>query len=115
MEDGQVLFSEEFKAEPTMVIEDRFMVKNTEGLWEIYTAEKKPKKVGKEYVSATNFFEGRALVAERNKPVSIIDKEGKTLKVLDKIDGKIVTRVGSFQEGYAAYQTDKYFGVIDTV
>lgn len=41
MEDGQVLFSEEFKAEPTMVIEDRFMVKNTEGLWEIYTAEKK--------------------------------------------------------------------------
>lgn len=77
-------------------------------------SRKKPKKVGKEYVSATNFFEGRALVAERNKPVSIIDKEGKTLKVLDKIDGKIVTRVGSFQEGYAAYQTDKYFGVIDT-
>lgn len=114
MEDGQVLFSEEFKEAPTVAIEGRFMVKNKEGLWEIYTAEKKPKKVGKEYVSATRFFEGHALVVERNKPVSIIDKEGQTLKVLDKIDGKTVTKVASFSEGYAVYRTDKYFGVIDT-
>ena len=114
MEDGQVLFSEEFKEAPTVAIEGRFMVKNKEGLWEIYTAEKKPKKVGKEYVSATSFCEGHALVVERNKPVSIIDKEGQTLKVLDKIDGKTVTAVASFSEGYAIYQTDKYCGVIDT-
>ena len=32
MEDGQVLFSEEFKEAPTVAIEGRFMVKNKETL-----------------------------------------------------------------------------------
>ena len=44
--DGKVLFSEEFKNMPTMAVNGRFMVKNSDGLWEIYTAEKKPEKIG---------------------------------------------------------------------
>ncbi len=111
--DGKVLFKDEFKEKPTMSKEGMFMVKNDKGLWEIYTAEEKPKKVGTEYVSATLFTDGIALVAEQNKPVSIIDKEGKTVKTLDKVDGKEVSAVRAFVNGYAVYKTGDNYGVID--
>lgn len=110
---GEVLFSEEFKNIPTVAQEGRFMVKNDNGLWEIYTAEAKPKKVGAEYLYATSFKDGKALVAERNGYVTIIDKEGKEVKILDKIGNKIVDAVGAFSEGYAVYKTGDYYGAID--
>ena len=113
-DNGEVIFSNEFKTPITMAVEGRFMTKNGKDLWEIYTAEKKPKKIGKEYVWATCFHDGRALVTEPNKPVSIIDKEGQTVKVLDKIDNQIVTGVEDFSEGYAVYKTaGDYCGVIN--
>lgn len=111
--DGKVLFKDEFKEMPTMSKEGMFMVKNDKGLWEIYTAEEKPKKVGSEYVSATPFTDGIALVAERNKPVTMIDKEGKEVKVLDKVDGKEVSAVCAFRNGYAVYKTGDNYGVIN--
>lgn len=110
---GEVLFSEEFKNIPTVAQEGRFMVKNDNGLWEIYTAEAKPQKVGAEYLYATSFKDGKALVAERNGYVTIIDKEGKEVKILDKIGNKIVDAVGAFSEGYAVYKTGDYYGAID--
>ena len=111
--DGEVLFSDEFKSQPTVVKEDMFMVKNENNLWEIYKADKKPKKIGTEYVSATLFQDGIALVAERNKPVSMINTDGKVIKVLDKIDNKDVGQVYAFNEGYAIYRAGDYEGVID--
>lgn len=111
--DGEIIFSDEFKNEPTVVKEDMFMVKNNEGLWEIYKIDKKPKKVGSEYVSATLFNNGKALVCERNKHITIIDKDGNTLKTLDKIDGKEVRNITAFKNGYAVYQTGDFYGVID--
>lgn len=111
--DGEVIFSDEFKSQPTVVKEDMFMVKNENNLWEIYKADKKPKKIGTEYVSATLFQDGVALVAERNKPVSIINTDGKVVKVLDKIDNKDVGEVCAFNEGYAIYRAGDYAGVID--
>ncbi len=111
--DGEVIFKDEFKNEPTVVREGMFMVKNDNDLWEIYTADKKPKKVGSEYVNATLFSNGIALVAERNRPVTIINTEGKEIAVLDKIDGKAVTQVQRFHEGYAVYKTGQRYGVID--
>ncbi len=111
--DGKVLFKDEFKEKPTMSKEGMFMVKNDKGLWEIYTAEEKPKKVGKEYVSATLFSDGIALVAEPNKPVTMIDKEGNVVKTLDKIDGKEVSSVFAFSNGYAVYKTGDNYGAID--
>ena len=89
------------------------MVKNESGLWEIYTAESKPQKIGSDYVYATCFIDGKALVSERNDYVKIIDKEGNEIKKLDKIDNRIVDAVNAFSEGYAVYQTGDYFGVID--
>jgi len=110
---GEVLFSEEFKNAPTVAKEGRFMVRNDAGLWEIYTTEAKPKKIGSEYAYASCFEDGKALVSERNDYVKIIDLNGKELKKLDKIGNKIVDAVSSFSEGYAVYQTGDFYGAID--
>ena len=110
---GEVLFSEEFKNAPTVAKEGRFMVKNEAGLWEIYTAEAKPQKIGGEYAYASCFEDGKALVSERNDYVKIIDLDGKELKKLDKIGNKIIDAVSAFSEGYAVYQTGDLYGAID--
>lgn len=110
---GEILFNEEFKEKPTIVRDDRFMVRNADGLWEIYTAESKPQKIGKEYAYASMFQNGVAIVSERGKTISLIDVNGNTIKVLDKIDGRDVELVDRFSEGYAVYKDDKYCGVID--
>ena len=112
--DGKILFTEEFKTKPTVVRDSRFFVRTKEGLWEMYDATNKPKKIGTDYAHASGFRNGVALVAEKNKPVSIIDTEGKTKKILDKIEGKVVDGVRSFEEGYAVFMTvDSLFGVIN--
>ena len=111
--DGEVLFSQEFKNQPTVVRNGMFLVKNEANLWEIYTAEKIPKKIGSEYTSATIFSNGRAIVCEKDKYITIIDTEGKTIKTLDEIDGKRINTVFRFQEGYAKYIAGEDYGVID--
>ncbi len=111
--DGEVLFKEEFKNQPTMAIEGRFMVKNEKGRWQIFTAEKKPRQVGSEYIGVTEFHNGRALAVEPNKPITLIDKEGKVVKTLDKIGGKPVTKASEFSEGLARVQIGEDWGMID--
>jgi hypothetical protein len=46
--DGTVLFEEEFKDEPTVAMNDRFLVKNGNDQWEIFTTDARPEKVGDE-------------------------------------------------------------------
>ncbi|MGI6224480.1 MAG: WG repeat-containing protein [Prevotella sp.] len=112
--DGKVLFEDEFKTKPTIVCDGRFFVRTNEGYWEMYDAIEKPQKIGGEYAHTSGFTNGRALVAEKGKPVSIIDTEGKTIKLLDKIDGKEVDGVRSFSEGYAIFMTtDSLWGAVD--
>ncbi len=110
---GDVLFNEEFKEKPTIVRDDRFMVRNSDGLWEIFTAEDKPQKIGTEYAFASMYQNGIAVVAEKNKTISLIDRDCNVIKSLDKIDGKTVDAVERFSEGYAVFRCDKYLGVIN--
>lgn len=110
---GEVLFNEEFKEKPTIVRDGRFMVRNADDLWEIYTATEKPQKIGKEYAYASMFQNGIALVSERGKNVSLIDVDGNIIKELDRIDGRSVESVEHFSNGYAVFKDDKYYGVID--
>lgn len=110
---GEILFSEEFKNAPTVAKEGRFMVKNEDDLWEIYTADNKPKKIGKEYAYATLFNNGKALVSERNGYIQIIDTDGNVIKQLDKLGNKLIDAVGEFNEGYAVYQSGDLYGAID--
>ena len=112
--DGKVLFKDEFKTKPTVVRDGRFFVRTKEGIWEMYDAKEKPEKIGADYAHISGFSNGKALVAEKGKPVSIIDTQGKTIKLLDKIEGKEIDGVRSFVAGYAVFMTtDSLWGVID--
>lgn len=112
--DGKVLFEEEFKNQPTVVRDGRFFVYTKEGVWEMYEATEKPKRIGGDYAHASGFHNGRALVAEKDKPVSIINTDGKEVKLLDKIDEKEVHGVRAFSQGYAVFMTtDSLWGAID--
>ena len=116
--DGKVLFEDEFKAAPSVARDGRFFVRTADpirSVWEMYTASEHPKKVGSDYVYATAFRNGRALVAEQDQPVTIIDVDGKVVKKLDKIEGKEVVEVKPFNsDGYAIFETDDHmFGFID--
>lgn len=111
---GEMLFSAEFVNKPTYVRNGRFMVKNADGLWEIYTADEKPKQVGGTYVEAGEFYEDVAPVVEKGKPVELIDRDGNVKATLDKIDGKPVEAVSNFTDGIAYFISDGKYGFIDT-
>ena len=111
--DGEVLFSDEFKNMPTMAVNGRFMVKNSDGLWEIYTAEKKPEKIGGEYLQAGMFYEDVAPVVEKGKPIQFIDRDGNVKVTLEKIDGKAVTKCTQFYGGLAAIEVGDFLGAVD--
>lgn len=112
--EGKVLFKDEFKSKPTIVRDGRFFARTKDGIWEMYEASEKPKKIGADYAHTSGFRNGRALVAVKNKPVSIIDTEGNTIKLLDKIENKEVDGVRAFKGDYAVFMTtDSLWGVID--
>ena len=112
--DGKVLFKEEFKNKPTIVRDGRFFVRTKDGVWEMYDATEKPKKIGGDYAHTSGFRNGKALVALKNQPVSIIDTDGRVVKNLDKIDGKQVDGVRAFEGDYAVFMTaDSLWGVIN--
>lgn len=112
--DGTILFEEEFKDMPTVGHEGRFMVKNGNGLWEIFTATESPEKVGDEYVSIGTFFDGVAPAVRKNERISLIDKNGEVTKVLDKSGSKNIVSIENFHYGYAFIHTDDAVGIINT-
>lgn len=112
--DGTVLFEEEFKDVPTLAHDGRFMVKNGNGLWEIFTAEEKPNKVGDEYVSLGDFYNGVAPAVRKNEQISLIDKDGNVIAVLDKSGAKPITRMENFHYGYALFEAGDAVGIVNT-
>jgi hypothetical protein len=110
---GEILFKDEFENEPTISINGRFLVKDRNDKWTIYTAEAKPKKIGKEYTHAGAFIEDIAPVVESNKAVEFIDLDGNVKFTLDKVDGRTVTSVYNFSEGVARFKCNDDIGCIN--
>lgn len=112
--DGEVLFEDEFMNQPTAAINGRFLVRNEAGLWDIYTAEKNPKKVAGDFLMAGMFYEKVAPVVEKGKPIQLIDVDGKVVVTLNKIDGKAITECRNFENGLAVVKAGGYYGAVDT-
>lgn len=110
---GQVLLTDEYEQMPTVVMHDRFFVKNKKGLWELYTAEAKPKQIGDEYSQAGVFVENVAPVVQKDKQIEFIDVDGNVKFTLDKVDGKVVSSCTNFKDGVAIFQVDQYYGCIN--
>ena len=117
-DDGTVIFEPEFNLTITSLINDRFFARTSNDLWEIYTVDgNKVKQVGSEAFKQIATFTKDVTVAVReNGYCEIIDKDGKTKKVLDKINGKIVEGVTAFNDnGIAVFMNeDEECGFIDT-
>ena len=111
--DGDVLLEDEFKREPTIVSNDRFFAKNKEGYWEMYTADKNARQVGKEYVQAGAFIEDVTPVVEKGRAIDFIDKNGKVKFTLGNVDGVAITSCRNFIDGVAIFKCGGYYGAID--
>ena len=113
--DGRVLFEDEFKDEPTSAKNGRFLVRNGNGLWEIYTAEAKPEKIGEEYLAIADYTASVTPSVKKNEKISLIDVDGNVKAVLDKANNKNIIRCTRFSYGYAAITTeDEKMGIINT-
>lgn len=111
---GNPLIEDEFEEQPSSVVEDRFYVKNGNGLYEFYTAEKKFKKIGGEYVSVGVFHDGLAPVVEKDQPISYIRPDGSVAFTLDRYNDELIVQATVFQEGRAAFETKSgKWGYID--
>ena len=112
--DGKVLFENEFKNEPTVVMHDRFFVKNADGKWELYAAQEKPEEIGKNvYDQAGAFIEDVAPVVATGQPIQFINKDGEVKFSLGNVDGQQITECTNFSEGVAVFKAGKYYGCID--
>ena len=92
---------------------DRFFAKNKAGYWEMYTADKNARQVGKEYVQAGAFIEDVAPVVEKGRAIDFIDKNGKVKFTLGNVDGVAITSCRNFIDGVAIFKCGGYYGAID--
>lgn len=113
--DGEVLFEDKFEKEPSLAFRDRFMVQNKDGLYEFYTAEKNPRKIGTVYRSAMGFVNEVTPVVEPDSVIKLIDTEGNVTLRLDKINGKNVECITEAKDGVFIFidETEAY-GCINT-
>lgn len=110
---GEVLFENEFENCPSLVRNGRFIVENSKGKYEIYTAEKKPKQVGEEYKKIGVFREDVTPAVKDDEVVKLIDRDGKIVATLDKINGQRVRAVSEFYDGISIVQLENTFGCIN--
>ena len=112
--EGNPLIEDEFEEEPSPVIEGRFYVWNRDGHYEYYTAEKKFKRIGGEYIRVGVFHDGLAPVVEEDHPISYIRLDGTVAFTLDRYKDELIIKATVFQDGRAAFMTQSgKWGYID--
>ena len=84
VETGDILYKDEFKNEPSIIINDVFYVKNSNGTYDYYNIDDVKKPLNNEsYIDVTPFSEnGKALAVKKGKTISIIDADCNEVKVL---------------------------------
>lgn len=108
--DGDVLFADEEKNEPSIVTEGRFFLRNSNGKYELYSAEEKPEQIGSDvYADWAIFTEGLAPVVEDSSSIMYINADG---EVEIKLDKEIKTAT-CFSDGLAAVEIDGKWGFIN--
>lgn len=113
--EGNPLIEEEFKHRPSAVIDGMFCVKNSDGMYEIYTAEKKPRQIGEEYLYVGHFANNLAPVVKKDSRITYINKDGEVIFELTKYEDDPIEKAYSFENGIAKVKTatGKY-GYINT-
>ncbi len=114
--DGHVIFTDAFvdSVLVTFAYDDRFFVRESNGLYALYAAEETPRLISSGYRYFNNFINGVAVVVKPGEHISIINREGEVLRELDKVDGKKVRKVRVANDGRMSVETtDGSWGLLD--
>lgn len=115
--DGELLFDDEFKSEPTAVVNGYFTVREDDG-YAVYKADKKPVPVkglaDLKRVGCVN--NGMIGIVRPDERIAFVDTDGNTRFTLDPVGGKEITSATSvFTDGLAIFHTeDGKAGAFDT-
>lgn len=115
--DGKIILEDKLDIKPATPIRNgHFYVQNKKGFYELYKVDgDNCHRVGGQYKSISEFYDGVAVVCGKHGTPSLIDGDGKEIKNLGEIDGKIAKGVSEFNYGYAIYETeDGEWGVVNT-
>jgi hypothetical protein len=113
VENGEVIYEDEFKSEPSVIVCDRFCVKNESGNYDYYSVSDVRRPINSEsYMLASAFCEeGVALVVKKGQPISIINKDCKEVATLSND----IRYADNFSNGFSIIRNDDdKSGVIDT-
>ncbi len=112
---GNIIVDNEWESPSSIASEGIVRVKNKDGYYEFYTADKNPKKIGAEYKDAALFSEGLAAVVNEKGFIHYIDKAGNIkFELPDDGKGSPVQKAGIFSEGLARFQnSEKLWGFIN--
>lgn len=112
VKNGEILHKDEFKSQPSIIVNDKFCVKNESGLYDYFSVNNVTKPINSEsYLCATAFNEHDvALAVLKGKVISIIDGN---CNVIANLDNSIVS-ADNFSNGYAIVSNDdNKYGYID--
>ncbi|MDE7410648.1 MAG: WG repeat-containing protein [Paramuribaculum sp.] len=101
---GEIIHKDEFKSQPTVIVNDKFCVKNGNGSYDYFSVNNVTKPInGESYLYATAFNENDiALAVLKGKGISVIN--GKC-EVVANLDNSIVS-ANDFENGFAAVSND---------
>lgn len=101
---GEIIHKDEFKSQPSIIVNDKFCVKNERGLYDYFTVDNVTKPINEEsFLYATSFNEKDiALAVLKGKGISVIN--GKC-EVVANLDHSIVS-AKDFKNGYSVVSND---------
>ena len=112
--DGKLIAAAEYSHRPSAMIEDRYWAQNEDGYWQLYSPSGGLMPVvDREFRYVSNFYGGKAMVAERDKPVSIIDRDGNETISLEKLGSYTPSQFSEINDGLAVFAVDTVQGVVN--
>lgn len=105
----QALFGDDHYADNRAYFteQDGVLLKTQDGVCTYYNSAANFSKVGGNYVSATLFSEGKAIVSLPNEQLSIIDINGNVIARLNDYKGYAIEMAKEFSEGFAAVKNSR--------
>lgn len=102
---GNVVAKDAFKNTPSSIIGDMFFVQNDSGTYDYYNVANPTKPINNVHYGSVTYFstDGYAIASAKGGPLQVIDKTGKTVKMLSSE----VAEATMFSHGLAVIRTDQ--------
>lgn len=98
LESGEIVLKDEFKNQPSLIVDNVFYVENGDGKYDYYNVANPKKPINTtSYLTASIFSDGYALAVEEGKSISVITPDGKVKANLPAS----VKRASIFHQGVA--------------